>query len=108
MLQQKSFTVFEHVQWMQAVLSSYYLLLFFFRMLAQSYTRNIHTPTPIPLFYNPFTIVLHKRLSAYPFRMTRRSRRHITSLTVLSTYSCQLEIELIGVYVTQFSSLWPS
>ena len=40
----------------------------FFRMLAQSYTPNIYTPTPISLLYNPFTIVLHKRLSAYPFR----------------------------------------
>ena len=39
--------------------------LFFFRMLAQSYTPNIYTPTPILLLYNPFTIVLHKRLSAY-------------------------------------------
>ena len=44
------------------------LLVFFFRMLAQSYTPNIYTPTPIPLLYNPFTIVLHKRLSAYMFR----------------------------------------
>ena len=35
-------------------------LFFFFRMLAQSYTPNIYTPTPIPLLYNPFTIVLHK------------------------------------------------
>ena len=25
-------------------------------------------PTPIPLLYNPFTIVSHKRLSAYPFQ----------------------------------------
>ena len=39
--------------------------IFFFRMLAQSYTPNIYIPTPIPLLYNPFTIVLHKRLSAY-------------------------------------------
>ena len=38
---------------------------FFFRMLAQSCTPNIYTPTPIPLLYNPFTIVLHKRRSAY-------------------------------------------
>ena len=37
-------------------------------MLAQSYTPNIYTPTPIPLLYNPFTIVLHKRRSAYLFR----------------------------------------
>ena len=35
---------------------------FFFRMLAQSYTPNIYTPTPIPLLYNPLTIVLHKSL----------------------------------------------
>ena len=41
---------------------------FFFRMLAQSYTPNIYIPTPIPLLYNPFTIVLHKSLRAYPFR----------------------------------------
>ena len=40
----------------------------FFRMLAQSYTPNIYTPTPIPLLYNPFTIALHKSLKAYPFR----------------------------------------
>ena len=39
-----------------------------FRMLAQSYTPNIYTPTPIPFLYNPFTIVLHKRLSACLFR----------------------------------------
>ena len=25
-------------------------------MLVQSYTPNIHTPTPIPSLYNPFTI----------------------------------------------------
>ena len=38
-------------------------------MLTQPYTPNIYTPTPIPLLYNnPFTIVLHKRISAYPFR----------------------------------------
>ena len=30
--------------------------------------QTIYTPTPIPLPYNPFTIVLHKRLSAYMFR----------------------------------------
>ena len=41
---------------------------FFFRMLAQSFTPNIYTPTPIPLLYNPFTIVLHKSLCAYLFR----------------------------------------
>ena len=43
-------------------------LAFFFRMLAQSYAPNIYIPTPIPLLYNPFTIVLHKRPSAYLFR----------------------------------------
>ena len=48
--------------------------LFFFRMLAQSYTPNIYTPTPIPLLYNPFTIVLHKRLSAYMFRAAQTVR----------------------------------
>ena len=37
------------------------IFFFFFRMLAQSYTPNIYTPTPIPLLCNPFTIVLHKR-----------------------------------------------
>ena len=41
---------------------------FFFRMLAQSYTPNIYTLTPILLLYKPFTIVLHKRLCAYLFR----------------------------------------
>ena len=41
-----------------------FVLFFFFRMLAQSYTPNSYTPTPIPLLYNPFTIVLHKRRSA--------------------------------------------
>ena len=35
---------------------------------AQSFTPNIYTPTPIPLLYNPFTIVLHKSLCAYLFR----------------------------------------
>ena len=44
------------------------LFFFFFRMLAQSYTPNIYTPTPIPLLYNPFTITLHKRLRAYMVR----------------------------------------
>ena len=44
--------------------------LFFFdkRMLAQSYLPNIHIPRAIPLLYNPFTIVRHKRLSAYMIR----------------------------------------
>ena len=41
---------------------------FFFCMLAQSYTPNIYTPTPIPFLYHPFTSVLDKRLSAYLFR----------------------------------------
>ena len=41
---------------------------FFFCILAQSYTSTIYTPTPIPLLYIPFTIVLHKSLRAYPFR----------------------------------------
>ena len=45
-----------------------YFFFFFFRMLAQSYTSNNYTPTPIPLLYNPFTIVLHKSLCAHPFR----------------------------------------
>ena len=42
---------------------------FFFRihMLAQSHTPNIYSP-PLFHYYNPFTIVSHKRLSAYLFR----------------------------------------
>ena len=43
------------------------IILFFFRMLAQSYIPNIYTPTPIPLLYNPFTIVLHSSLSKFSF-----------------------------------------
>ena len=43
-------------------------MFFFFRTLALSYTPNIYTPTPIPLLYNPFTIILHKRRSAYLFQ----------------------------------------
>ena len=46
-------------------------LFFFFRMFAQSYTPNIYTPTPIPLLYKPFPIVIHKRRSAYLFRAAR-------------------------------------
>ena len=40
------------------------LFFFFFRMLAQSYTPNIHTPSLFHLILcNPFTTVLHKRLT---------------------------------------------
>ena len=45
-----------------------YFWLFFFRMLALSYIRqNFYTQPLIPLLYNLFTIVLHKRLSVYMF-----------------------------------------
>ena len=37
--------------------------------------RNIYTPTSISLLYNPFTIVLHKRLSAYLFRAAHTPAR---------------------------------
>ena len=53
---------------LSALLRGFFFFRIFFRMLAQSNTPNIYTPTPIPLLYNLFTIVLHKRLSTYMFR----------------------------------------
>ena len=67
-------TKFVHIIWPSPVqaemqeLLVFLAIFFFFRMLAQSYVPNIYTPTPIPLLYSSFTIVLHKGLRAYPFR----------------------------------------
>ena len=47
---------------------------FLSRMLAQSYTPNIYTPTPNPLLYNHFTIVLHESLCPH---LSRPSCAHI-------------------------------